>query len=275
MLHQGVPVQQDPPHASYRNLTRTWQHSTMAARPPSVNTGPAFAPRVVPLGDSAVMAELAETFDLDANDLAQRIAARIRAQAPDWIADVVPAIVSVTVHFAASTAEEARARRAQASRMLDAALATAPGSRLQADAPRHTIDIPVCYAPPFALDLDEVAQRAGVSADEVVRLHVAGSHRVLMIGFVPGQPYIGGLDSRLWVPRRANPRQRLERGTVAIANGQTVIYPFATPGGWNVIGRTALALFDPSSEPPCLLQAGDDVRFVPTDCDTFERSAWQ
>jgi KipI family sensor histidine kinase inhibitor len=94
-----------------------------------------------------------------------------------------------------------------------------------------------------------------------------------MIGFVPGQPYIGGLDPRLAVPRRATPRPRMERGAVAIANTQTAIYPFATPGGWNVVGRTPLALFDPGREPPSLLESGDAVRFVPIAAAEFERLA--
>jgi inhibitor of KinA len=94
-----------------------------------------------------------------------------------------------------------------------------------------------------------------------------------MIGFAPGFPYLGGLDARLALPRRATPRARVEPGSVAIANGQTAIYPFATPGGWHVIGRTPLALFDPVRQPASLLQAGDRVAFVPVDAQKFRRLA--
>lgn len=230
-----------------------------------------FAPRVMPLGDGAVMAELADALDLDANAAAQRIAADVRRNAPEWVVDVVPAVVTVAVHFAATTAADASAHRNGATRLLLEAIERRSGAA--AEPPRRTIEIPVCYEAPFALDLEEVARLAGLAPQEVVRLHVASSHRVLMIGFVPGQPYIGGLDARLAVPRRATPRSRVERGSVAIANAQTAIYPFATPGGWNVIGRTPLGLFEPTRDPPTLLAAGDAVAFVPVSRAEFERRA--
>lgn len=228
----------------------------------------AFAPRVMPLGDGAVIAELAEAVDMDANAVAHHVAAEVRRRSPAWVTDVVTAIVTVTVHFAAATAREAADRREQASRLLLEAVARS--RHRSAGAPARTVEVPVCYEAPFALDLEEIAARTGLDPAEVVRLHVASPHRVLMIGFVPGHPYIGGLDARLAVPRRATPRPRMERGAVAIANGQTSIYPFVTPGGWNVIGRTPLLLFDPAREPPSLLEPGDAVRFVPISRERFD-----
>jgi KipI family sensor histidine kinase inhibitor len=135
------------------------------------------------------------------------------------------------------------------------------------------VQIPVCYEPAFAPDLEEVARRTGLDAARVVALHAAAPYRVLMIGFAPGHPYIGGLDARLAVPRRASPRLRVEAGSVAIANAQTAIYPFAIPGGWNVIGRTPLALFDPARDPASLLEPGDAVAFVPITHAEFDRIA--
>ena len=120
-----------------------------------------------------------------------------------------------------------------------------------------------------------MARQTGLAPARVVELHVAAPHRVLMIGFAPGHPYIGGLDPQLAVPRRATPRLRVEAGSVAIANAQTSIYPFATPGGWNVIGRTPLALFDPERDPASLLEPGDAVAFVPIGRAEFERLARQ
>lgn len=231
----------------------------------------AFAPRVVPAGDSAQMLELADSLDLAANLVAQRVARHIRETPPDGVVDIVAGIVTVTVHFAAATATEASARREGVSHALLAALAHIGTG----DAPddRPVIDIPVCYASPYAPDLAAVADATGLPADEVVHRHAASTHRVLMMGFAPGFPYIGGLDAALAVPRRATPRARVEPGSVAIANGQTAIYPFATPGGWNVIGRTPLALFDPAREPASLLQAGDRIAFLPIDAAAFERLA--
>jgi inhibitor of KinA len=138
---------------------------------------------------------------------------------------------------------------------------------------RKAIDIPVCYDREFGPDLADVAAATGLAVDEVVRRHTGSDHRVLMIGFAPGFPYLGGLDAALVVPRRGSPRARVEAGSVAVANGQTAIYPFATPGGWNVLGRTPLRLFDPLREPASLLQAGDRVRFVSISAGEFQRIA--
>ena len=236
-----------------------------------MTTGRRAGPTVSPLGDGAVLLTVADALDLDANALACAVALDIRGRGLDWVTDVIPALVTVAVCFDARTAREAGERRATLERMLLEGVARAAGAR--ADAPARTVEIPVCYEAAFAPDLEEVARRTGLDAARVVELHAAAPHRVLMIGFAPGHPYIGGLDARLAVPRRASPRQRVEAGSVAIANAQTSIYPFATPGGWNVIGRTPLALFDPVREPASLLEPGDAVVFVPVMHTEFDRIA--
>ena len=226
---------------------------------------------VAPLGDGAVLLTVAGALDLDANALARRVALDIRGRGLAWVTDVIPALVTVAVCFDARTAQEAGERRAALERMLFEALSRAAGVR--ADAPARTVEIPVCYEAAFAPDLEDVARRTGLDPARIVALHTAAPHRVLMIGFVPGHPYIGGLDARLAVPRRASPRLRVEAGSVAIANAQTAIYPFAIPGGWNVIGRTPLALFDPARDPASLLEPGDAVAFVPVTRAEFDRVA--
>ncbi len=230
-----------------------------------------FTPRVVPAGDSALMLELAEELDLDANARARRIAEEVRAAAPEGITDVIAAIVTVTVHFEAADAAQAGARREAVRELLLAALGHARTDAAEPERP--AVLIPVCYEDSYAPDLAEVAAATGFAPEEVVRRHIASPHRVLMIGFAPGFPYLGGLDPGLTVPRRATPRARVEAGSVAIANGQTSIYPFATPGGWNIIGRTPLRLFDAAREPTNLLQASDQVAFVPISAREFERLA--
>jgi KipI family sensor histidine kinase inhibitor len=248
-------------------LTVPWQDRRMPSdRTPAKDTR--FSPHVLPAGDGAQMLVLAEELDLDANRRAQRVAERIRAAALEGVTDVIAAIVTVTVYFTAETAAQAAARRARITEALNDALAHADEGAAE-DA--RTVEIPVCYEAPFASDLAHVAAAKGVTVDEVVRRHVASTHRVLMIGFTPGFPYIGGLDPAIAVPRRATPRARVEPGSVAIANTQTSVYPAATPGGWNVIGRTPLRLFDPAREPAALLNAGDRVVFVPVSADEFER----
>lgn len=123
------------------------------------------------------------------------------------------------------------------------------------------IEIPVSYDGP---DLGDVATHCNLSADEVVHRHAAAAYTVYFIGFQPGFAYLGGLDETLHTPRRAAPRTAVPAGSVGIGGAQTGIYPLATPGGWQLIGRTALPLFDPLADPPTLLAPGDRVRFVPT-----------
>jgi len=243
----------------------------MTTRSRSSSKRSRFTPRVVPAGDSAQMLELAENLDFEANALAGRIAQRLRTSGLEGITDVVAAIATVTVHFEALDAAQAALRREAISSLLIAALESAGED--DEEITRAVIEIPVCYERAFAPDLGDVAAATGLSPEEVVRRHVASPHQVLMIGFAPGFPYIGGLDERLAVPRRATPRAHLKAGSVAIANGQTSIYPFASPGGWNIIGRTPLRLFDPVRDPPNLLQAGDRVVFVPIHAQEFERIA--
>ena len=236
-----------------------------------MRSGNRFEPKVLPLGDGALLVALAETLDPDANALARRVALEVRARRLDWVTDVVPALVTVAVYFAAATAAEAAERRAALERLVWEVAKLRPSEG--AEPGTRTVEIPVCYEAPFAPDLDDVARRTGLSPADVVRLHAAAPHRVLMIGFAPGHPYLGGLDSRLAVPRRASPRVRVEPGSVAIANAQTSIYSFATPGGWNLIGRTPLTLFDPARERASLLAPGDTVVFVPISRAGFEELA--
>jgi len=123
------------------------------------------------------------------------------------------------------------------------------------------VEIPVCYEAEFAVDLHAVAEHAGLTEAEVVQRHAAADYRVHCIGFTPGFPYLGGLPGELATPRRARPRSEVPAGSVAIGGAQTGIYPERSPGGWNLIGRTPLRLFDPRVNPPAILQAGDRVRF--------------
>jgi KipI family sensor histidine kinase inhibitor len=136
-----------------------------------------------------------------------------------------------------------------------------PGD-LQEERPR-VHEIPTLYGGEGGMDLAEVARATGLTEEGVIRLHSGGTYTALMLGFTPGFAYLGGLDPRLGVPRRANPRTRVEAGSVALARGFTGVYPAASAGGWNLIGRTRFRLFDPLRESPSLIRPGDQVRFVP------------
>ena len=133
------------------------------------------------------------------------------------------------------------------------------------------VDIPVCYGGAYGEDLPDVARHAGLTEEEVIRLHSGRTYRIYMLGFLPGFPYLGGLDERLFTPRLPTPRTRIPAGSVGIGGEQTGIYPMASPGGWRLIGRTPLCLFAPDRKLP--YAAGDSIRFVPIDAREFERIA--
>jgi inhibitor of KinA len=131
--------------------------------------------------------------------------------------------------------------------------------------------VPVCYDRDFAVDLDEVATRSRLMPAEVVSRHASASYRVACVGFTPGFPYLSGLPNELATPRRLTPRKLVAAGSVGIGGNQTGIYPQDSPGGWNIIGRTPLRLFDPSEVPPSLFVIGDTVRFRQITRDEFEQ----
>lgn len=137
------------------------------------------------------------------------------------------------------------------------------------DTPARTIEIPVCYGGAFGPDLPDVARHTGLAPERVVELHAAAGYLVYFVGFSTCFPYLGGLPPQLATPRLSAPRKHVPVGSVAIGGAQAGIYPLASPGGWRLIGRTSLRLFDPVSTPPPLLRMGDRVRFVPVPEDRF------
>jgi inhibitor of KinA len=138
----------------------------------------------------------------------------------------------------------------------------------------HEIEIPVCYDSEFGLDSARVVRQTNLPIEQVIDLHSSTEFTVVCIGFMPGFPYLAGLPPQLSVPRLATPRTKVPAGSVAIANAQTGVYPFESPGGWNIIGRTPLRIFDPKRTPPAFLASGDRVRFRKINRETFDaRSA--
>lgn len=128
---------------------------------------------------------------------------------------------------------------------------------------RTTWEIPVCYDIEFACDLELISIESCLSTLEIINIHHGTTYLVYFIGFLPGFLYLGGLDKRLFFPRKATPRQRIPKGAVAIGGEQTGIYPNESPGGWNIIGNTPLSFFEAAKNPPCFAQAGDSLRFIP------------
>ena len=221
---------------------------------------------VVPLGDRAAYIEFADRLDLEVNAFVQQLAAAVHARSRPWMRDVVPALGGIALHYDPDHPEvhgdalEAAAILVQEC-MRESAAGESPAAR--------TVEVPVCYEPEFAADIEEVANQVKLGVEEIGRLHAAGEYRVLMIGFAPGHAYMSGLDAKLAVPRRATPRALVAPGAVAIANEQTVVYPYAISGGWSVIGRTPLTVFDARREAPSLFAPGDRVRFRAITADEF------
>ena len=222
----------------------------------------------VPLGDCAVYVEFSKTLDLEVNSAVQRLATMVHGRALPWIRDVVPALGGLAIHFdpdhPAVTGNALTAALNTVSECLKEGLPK-PGDVLR------TVEVPVCYESEFAPDLAEVAAASKLTPEEAVQLHAGADYRVLMIGFAPGHAYMGGLNAKLAVPRRATPRAIVPAGSVAIANDQTVVYPYAISGGWSIIGRTPLAVFDAERQEPSLFAAGDRVRFKPISRTEFQK----
>lgn len=203
-------------------------------------------------------AEFGDALDLELNRSLQALAVALRARSLPWIRDVVPALCGIALHFDPFHPELPAPVLEYCRALIEECFKAA--SKFE-DSGR-TLEVPVCYDVEFGLDLTEVSERTSFSIDEIIKRHVKTQHWVLMVGFSPGQPYIGGLDPKLSVPRRAAPRVRMPMGSVAIANAQTAVYPYETPGGWSIIGRTPLTVFDPARDPASLFAPGDRVRFI-------------
>lgn len=208
-------------------------------------------PRIFPFGDTALVCEVPPPATLECQKHVWAVAALTR----QWphVVDVVPGMNNLTIVFDPLAADVSS---------LAAELAVAWEQAEVADAEARVIEVPVRYGGAFGPDLAAVAEHTGLPPEEVVARHAGGHYVVFFLGFQPGFAYLGGLDESLHTPRRKVPRIEVPAGTVGIGGAQTGIYPAASPGGWQLIGRTALALFDPAHEPFALLQPGDLVRFT-------------
>jgi len=219
------------------------------------------APVVAPFGDAALLVGFEQRIDPYVNACVHGLAAAVRRAAAggaSW-STPVPAYASLLVPYdpLRLAADEAVARLAELVAGLDWPDPAAP---LEIGPP---IEIAVHYGGDEGPDLDEVADRAGLTAAQVVELHCSVVYRAYMLGFAPGFAYLGELPAQLELPRRATPRPRVAAGSVAIAARQTAVYPQATPGGWHLLGRTDAPIWDPARPAPALISAGASVRFVP------------
>jgi inhibitor of KinA len=222
---------------------------------------------LIPLGDCAIYVEFSKSLDLEVNATVQRLAAAVHGRALPWMRDVVPALGGLALHFDPDHEALGGKPLEVAAQLVEDCLKEAAPKE---DEQPRTIEVPVCYEAQYGPDLAEVAKLTKVAAAEIGALHAAGEYRVLMVGFAPGHAYMSGLDAKLAVPRRASPRPVVPAGSVAIANDQTVVYPYAISGGWSLIGCTPLKVFDAARAEPSLFAAGDRVKFRAISRDEFE-----
>lgn len=216
-------------------------------------------------GDRGLLCEYGDTIDPDVNQTVRAMAQLLMQHPPRGVQSVVPAYRSLCLAYdpEATTPDAVKKHLTQLEdRLTDTTLS-----------PPTVVEIPVFYGGKGGPDLSFVAEHAGLSEADVIRLHSAVEYPIYMIGFAPGFCYLGGLDERLSTPRLSTPRTLVDAGSVGIANAQTGMYPSASPGGWQLIGRTPLRLFDPERENPFLCQPGDRIRFVPISEDEYRQMA--
>ena len=204
------------------------------------------------LGERAVVLELEPPVSLESQQRIWGLSQRLHAYAS--VLEVIPGMNNITL-ILRDPQQSALDAIERLQRWWEESEAQLPESR--------QVEIPVIYGGESGPDLTGVAEHAALTPRQVVELHSSSDYVVFFIGFQPGFPYLGGLDPRLHIPRRAEPRVAVPAGSVGIGGSQTGVYPLASPGGWQLIGQTRTALFDPLQQPPTLLRPGDRVRFVP------------
>lgn len=214
------------------------------------------------VGDRALSIELGTEIEESVNIRVTELSRRIAAARPPGILEVVPAFTSLLVYYDPLQTDYSRLQILITNLAEDSTRTAGRSGKL--------VEIPVCYGGRYGEDLSFVARHAGLTEKEVIKIHSGRDYRIFMLGFLPGFPYLGGIDERLVTPRLDSPRNRIPAGSVGIGGAQTGIYPLASPGGWRLIGRTPLKLFRPDQPDRILYEAGDIIRFVPVDDRDYE-----
>ena len=218
--------------------------------------------KFLPAGDRALVMEFGQEIDPAIN---ARIRASLRAldrAKPDYLLETIPTYRSLLIIY-----DPIKIGYQELTEELRDLISTGD----EEEQTIKIVEIPVIYGGDYGPDLDYVAQHNGLDKEEVIKIHSSQDYLVYMLGFTPGFSYLGGMDERIATPRLAEPRTKIPAGSTGIAGSQTGIYPIDSPGGWQLIGRTPVKLYDPLSDPPVLLSAGDFVRFIPIDEEDYKR----
>lgn len=220
------------------------------------------SPKFIPAGDSAVVIELGDEISPECNRAVHALCKTLTDERIPAVRDIIPTYRSILVQYDAAQSSYDD---------MKSILSNIPPSAADAsNAP--LVHIPVLYGGKHGPDLEDVARSAGITPQEVIDIHSNAEYLVYMMGFTPGFPYLGGMPPQIAAPRRTTPRAAIPQGSVGIAETQTGVYPIESPGGWQLIGRTPLTLFDPQRDTPSLLDAGALVKFQPLSSeDEYQR----
>ena len=233
-----------------------------------MNSYPAY--RILPLGDAAILVDCGNTISDAVSQAITSWFRRLQADPLPGMIEAVPAYSSLAVHYDPVTVYKVAPAGQTAYTWIKEQVEKRMAATIieEKEEPR-LVRVPVCYEMSFAPDIEDLAAHNGISVEELIHVHASVPYRVYMLGFLPGFAYMGPVDERLRAPRKASPVP-VAAGSVGLAGNQTGIYPLPSPGGWCIIGRTPLQMFDVNNETPVLLQAGDQVQFYSISRHEFE-----
>ncbi len=213
-------------------------------------------------GDSSIVVEFGNEISKDINRDLRSLTDALDNSNYDFIKEIVPTYRSIIIHY--------DSLKISFEELKEKILEAGNTKNDSGEKDINIVEIPVLYGGEVGPDIEEVAKHNGISVEEVIKIHSSGEYLIYMLGFTPGFPYLGGMDEKIATPRLEKPRLKISAGSVGIAGSQTGIYPMESPGGWQLIGRTPLDLFDPKSENPFLLNAGDYIRFIPITQEEYD-----
>ncbi len=219
--------------------------------------------RILTAGDSSLLVEFGKKISPEINRKITAAVQMMKEQHIEGVVDVIPAFCSLLINYdpRVVTYGEIKERIQKIVRL----------EVKTGEVRKRIFEIPVCYGGEYGPDLGNIAEHAGLSEEEVIEIHSSRDYLIYMLGFLPGFTYLGGLDERIHTPRLANPRIKINAGSVGIGGSQTGIYPLDSPGGWQLMGMTPVKTYDPGRENPILVEAGDYIRFVPVDEQEYKR----
>ncbi|MBA3674227.1 MAG: 5-oxoprolinase subunit PxpB [Chitinophagaceae bacterium] len=221
------------------------------------------------LGDTAIIINFENKIDETLNSKVLHLLKKLKENALPFIKDIVPGYSSLVIFYDLLIMKSKNPINKTCIEIITDQLKKIMEEDIEISSSSRRIKIPVCYAEKYAWDINEISKEKNIPVDEIIRLHTAKKYRIYMIGFLPGFAYMGEVDEKIAIPRKTQPRNKVEAGSVGIAGLQTGIYPLDSPGGWQIIGKTPVKLFTKENGDPVLLQPGDEIEFYSITEDEF------